>query len=140
MLLSFVQTNWMLLLVFIASGAMLVWPVVQRQTSSVKELGTHELTRLMNDRNPVVLDVREPKEVEGAKLPNAVHIPLSELASRATELASMTARPVVAYCGRGNRNAAAGRMLGKAGFTEIYALRGGLAAWRAAGLPLAKVS
>ena len=140
MLASFIQQNWMLVLVFVASGAMMVWPVVQRRLSSAKELGTHELTRLINDRNPVVLDVRETKELDGGKLPNAVHIPLSQLASRGGELSSLTARPVVAYCARGTRMATTARALGKLGFKEVYGLRGGIAAWRAAGLPVAKVT
>jgi len=134
----FVHHNWMLIVVFLASGGMLVWPVVQRRLSPVKELGTHELTRLMNDRNPVLLDVRETKEVEGGKLPNALHVPLSQLTARSADLSSMTSRPVVAYCARGTRSAAAARSLSKLGFKEIYSLRGGIAAWRAAGLPVAK--
>lgn len=138
MIVSFVQQNIWLVLLFIASGAMLVWPLVQRRLSSAKELGTHEATRLINDRNPVVIDVREAKELDGGKLPNAVHIPLSQLSSRSGELSAMTARPVVAYCARGTRIATAARALGKLGFKEVYGLRGGIAAWRAAGLPVAK--
>lgn len=138
MLASFVQQNVWLVVLFLVSGAMLAWPLVQRRLSSAKELGTHDATRLINDRNPVVIDVRETKEFDGAKLPNAMHIPLSQLASRAGELSALTARPVVAYCARGSRIATAARALGKLGFKEVYALRGGIAAWRAAGLPVAK--
>ena len=134
----FVQHNWMLILVFLASGGMLLWPLVQRRLSPVKELGTHELTRLINDRNPVVLDVRETKEAEGGKLPNAVHIPLSQMSTRASELSPLTSRPAVVYCTRGTRSPSAGRSLTKLGFKEVYALRGGITAWRAAGLPVAK--
>ncbi len=135
---SFLQNNWLLVLVFLASGAMLVWPLVHRRMSSLKELGTLELTRLINDRNPVLLDVRETRELEGGRLPNAVHIPLSQLDSRAKELSGMTGRPLVAYCARGNRTALAARALGKLGFKEVYGLRGGFIAWREAGLPIAK--
>lgn len=135
---QFVRDNWLLILVFVTSGAMLVWPLVQRRFSAAKEIGTHEATRLMNDRNPVVLDVRETKELDGARIPNAVHIPLSQLDARSAELASLTARPVVAYCARGNRAPIAARALGKLGFKEVYGLRGGFAAWRQAGLPVTK--
>lgn len=140
MLASFIQQNWMLVLVFVGSGAMLLWPLVQRRLSSAQEVGTMEATRLLNDRNPVVLDVRETKELDGARLPNAVHIPLSQLASRAGELSPLTQRPVVTYCARGTRMTSAARALAKLGFKEIYALRGGIAAWRAAGLPVAKAT
>ena len=135
---SFVQNNWMLILVFVASGAMLVWPYIQRRTGPAREIGTLELTRLMNDKNTVVLDVRETKEFEGGRLPNAMHVPLSQIGSRSGELEPMKSRPVVAYCARGNRSGLAARALAKLGFTEIYSLRGGIHAWRQAGLPIQK--
>jgi rhodanese-related sulfurtransferase len=135
----FVETNWMLVLVFIASGLMLLWPVIQRRISPAKELSTLELTRLINDRHPVIVDVREAKELEnGRTLPNAVHIPLSQFGTRLGELSSLTGRPAVAYCARGNRSITAVRALAKLGFKEAYSLRGGFEAWRQAGLPTAK--
>ncbi|MEP6656957.1 MAG: rhodanese-like domain-containing protein [Betaproteobacteria bacterium] len=135
---SFLQNNWMLVLVFLASGAMLLWPLVQQRISSLEELGTLQATRLINDRDPVILDVREPKEFEGGRLRNAVHIPLSQLDARGQELAPLTARTVIVYCARGNRTALAARVLTKLGFKEVFGLRGGMAAWRQAGLPVAK--
>lgn len=135
---SFLQNNWMLVLVFFASGAMLLWPLVQQRISSLEELGTLQATRLINDRDPVILDVREPKEFEGGRLPNAVHIPLSQLDARGKELAPLTGRTVIVYCARGNRTALAARVLAKLGFKEVFGLRGGMAAWRQAGLPVAK--
>lgn len=136
--LAFLQNNWMLILVFLASGGMLIWPHLQRRSGSVKELGTLEATRLMNGSNPVLLDIRETREYEGGRLAQALHIPLSQLESRGSELAPLKNRPILAYCERGNRSALAGKTLRKLGFTEVYSLRGGLAAWRQAGLPIAK--
>ncbi|CAG0965072.1 thiosulfate sulfurtransferase [Burkholderiales bacterium] len=134
---AFVEKNWMLILVAFVSGAMLVWPLVQRRFSSMKEIGTLAATQLLN-RDAVALDLRETKEYEGGRLPNAVHIPLSQLESRAAELAPMKSRPVIAYCARGQRSRGAGSALEKAGFKDIYHLTGGVAAWRSAGLPLEK--
>jgi len=56
--------------------------------------------------------------------------------ARAAELAKHAARPVIAYCARGQRSRMAASSLAKAGFSEIYHLNGGIDAWRAAGLPL----
>lgn len=133
---AFIEKNWMLILAFIASGVMLLWPLVQRRLSSVKEIGTLHVTQLINRENAVLLDVREAGEFEGGKLPNAVHIPLSQLGSRIAELAKMTSRPVVVYCARGQRSGAAGATLAKQGFANVYQLQGGLKAWKDAGLPV----
>jgi hypothetical protein len=84
---SFIQENWMLFLVLFSSGAMLAWPYVQRLASPIKEIGTVNAVQLINSRNAVCLDIREPREYEGGRVPNAIHIPLGQLASRVDELA-----------------------------------------------------
>jgi rhodanese-related sulfurtransferase len=133
---SFFQENWILFLVLFTSGAMLLWPYAQRLTSPIKEIGTTNAVQIINGRNPVLLDVREPGEYEGGRVPSAVHIPLGQLATRAEELAKLAARPVIVYCSRGGRTRSAQALLAKHGFKEIYHLLGGFAAWKAAGLPV----
>ena len=138
MLMSFLQNNWMLILVLVMSGVMLVWPLVQRRMSPAKDVGNLEATRLINSANAVLVDVRETKEFEGGRLPKAVHIPLSQLDSRGSELARYAGRPIVAYCMSGNRSRMAGRALARLGFADVYHLQGGYRAWKDAGLPVEK--
>lgn len=135
---SFAVKNWPLVLVFVLSGAMLLWPLLQRRLSPAREIGTLDATRLMNGENPLVLDVREANEISGGKLPNAVHIPMSQMKDRGAELAKHVARPVIVYCDRGSRSGAAVAELSRLGFTRVQSLRGGLRAWKEAGLPLSK--
>jgi rhodanese-related sulfurtransferase len=135
---SFIVNNWMLELIIVLSGAMLLWPLVQGRFSKVKEVGTLNATQLINRQNAVLLDVREAKEYAAGHLPDAMHIPLSELGGRGTELAKLTSRPVIAYCERGQRSRAAGSVLAKLGFAEVYQLTGGFRAWKDAGLPVEK--
>ena len=135
---SFFINNWMLELIMVLSGGMLLWPLVQGRFSKMKEVGTLNVTQLINRQNAVLLDVREQKEFAGGRLPNAVHIPLSELRNRGSELAKLTSRPVVAYCERGQRSRAAGGVLAGLGFADVYHLSGGFRAWKDAGLPVEK--
>ena len=134
----FLEKNWPIVLVMVVSGLMLLWPYVQRLLSPVRELGTHDATRMMNSDNAVVLDVREAKEAAAGRVPNAVQIPLSELKARVGELAKSVKRPVIVYCERGQRSRNAVGVLGKSGFERVYLLRGGFNAWRDAGLPVQK--
>ena len=135
--LAFIEMNWMLVTVALASGAMLVWPLVQRRFSPVKDLGTLGATQLLN-RDALLLDVRETNEYEQGRVPNALHIPLSQLAQRIGEVKGRHDQPVIVYCASGRRSRTAGATLAKAGFKDIYHLSGGIAAWRGAGLPLEK--
>jgi len=132
----FIEKNWILFIAFFLSGAMILWPLLQRRMSPVKEIGTLNVTQLINHQNALLLDVREANEFTGGKLPGAVHIPLSQLKDRTAELAKMTSRPVIVYCGLGRRARSASSVLANAGFASIYMLSGGLKAWKDAGLPL----
>jgi rhodanese-related sulfurtransferase len=134
----FIIANWPLVLVFVVSGAMLLWPLVQRRWSSAREVGAVAATQLINRQNAVILDLREQNEFVAGRLPNALHIPLAQLAPRGQELAKFIGRPVIAYCDRGNRSRAAAAALAKLGFTEVFTLQGGLRAWSDAGMPLEK--
>ena len=136
--LQFLQDNWLLLVAMIGSGAMWLWLTVRDRWSPIRAIGALEATQLINRRDALMLDLREPKAYEGGRVPNAVHLPQSQLASRGHELGKLTGRPVIAYCERGQRSRAAGAALTKLGFAEVYTLRGGLHAWSEAGLPVEK--
>ena len=135
---EFVTQNWSLALVFVVSGAMLLWPLIKGRLSSTEQIGTLEATRLINNENPLLLDVREPNEYDGGHLPDALHIPLSQIKDRSGELARHATRPVIVYCERGMRSNSAASALSKLGFPRVLELRGGLRAWRDAGLPTKK--
>ena len=136
--LAFAEKNWMLFATLVASGAMLVWPLMSRRVSGGREVGTLGATQLINTKNALLLDVRETKEIGGSKLPNAIHVPLSQLANRGAELTKYVSRPVIAYCDRGQRGRTATALLAKLGFKDVYHLQGGFKAWKDAGLPVQK--
>ena len=138
MFLTFLENNWPLVLVAIVSGAMLIWPAIQQRLGPTREVGAMQATQLINRQNALMLDLRETQEYEGGHVPNAVHLPLSQLADRGQELKKFTARPVIAYCERGSRSRGAAGKLAKLGYSEVYTLRGGLRAWADAGLPVEK--
>lgn len=74
-----------------------------------------------------LLDVREPHELEISALPDAVNIPLGQLASRLSELNS--ADDMVVFCKGGTRSARALELLASAGFKKVKNLKGGINAW-----------
>jgi len=84
-----------------------------------------------------VIDVREQVEVDASpmgRVPGSIVIPLSQLRGRTDEIERD--RPVVCVCPAGARSAVAAGVLEKAGFPQVANLRGGILAWRAAGLPV----
>ena len=95
----------------------------------MKEINVDELRRRLEvGEDLVVLDVREPDEVERAAIPGSVNIPLGEVTDRMGELDA--ARPTEVICARGVRSAKAVKALTAAGYTgELLNVTGGMKAW-----------
>lgn len=131
---KFLIDNIFLVIVAFASGAMLLWPAIQRRTAG-PALDTLGATRLINDTNAIVVDVRDPAEFAAGHLPNARNIPLAEIDKRAADLPQ--GKPVLVCCASGSRSGRAVAALRQGG-REVFNLAGGLQAWREAGLPVVK--
>lgn len=101
-----------------------------------KRLSAPEAVRLINDREPLILDVRAPGDFKRSHLLHAVNVPLAKLEERAAELSKDKTRPVLVYDALGGSAAEAAARLRKLGFSEAYPLRGGLNGWLGANLPV----
>jgi rhodanese-related sulfurtransferase len=76
---------------------------------------------------PVLLDVREPWELQTAKMANIVAIPMRDIPARSEELDDEA--PIVCICHHGARSAQVGMFLESRGFTHVFNLYGGIDAW-----------
>ena len=130
--------NMLLLGLAVASGAMLLWPFMTRAFRPSHVVGTFEAVQLINRRDAVVLDVRDTGDYNAGHIANARHIPESQVAERLRELEKFKARPIVVSDRTGARAPVVTGLLRKSGFNEAVALRGGVAAWQQASLPLEK--
>jgi rhodanese-related sulfurtransferase len=83
--------------------------------------------RIRSKDEILLLDVREPHELEISRLENTTLIPLGQLASRLSELNS--ADDMVVLCKSGTRSARALELLVSAGFRKVKNLKGGINAW-----------
>lgn len=96
----------------------------------IRPISARELAeRLKGEHPPVVVDVREPWEVEIASLPGAKAIPLGTLMRAHTAL-DATAETVL-VCHHGVRSMHAAMFLEQAGFERLLNLTGGIDAWSA---------
>lgn len=75
----------------------------------------------------VLLDVREPWEIETAGLPGALTIPMQEIPARLAELPE--ASPLVVMCHHGGRSQQVTNWLRAQGYDNAVNLTGGIDAW-----------
>jgi rhodanese-related sulfurtransferase len=124
---------------FAALGVAVVLLILNEMSHLVtgeKRLSPQEAVRLINDRHALVLDVRPTGDFKKGHILNALNVPQPKLAERLGELGKDTARPIVVYCALGGVAAQATHQLKKAGYAEVYPIRGGLNAWLGASLPV----
>jgi molybdopterin/thiamine biosynthesis adenylyltransferase/rhodanese-related sulfurtransferase len=90
---------------------------------------TVEELKAMRDRGDelVLVDVREPYEVEICQFPESVKIPLGALPENMNRLS--TAGEIVVYCKVGARSAQAVQFLRQAGYRNVRNLAGGIDEW-----------
>ncbi|HEY8902632.1 MAG TPA: molybdopterin-synthase adenylyltransferase MoeB [Chthoniobacterales bacterium] len=94
----------------------------------VPEISVEDLKRKQDAGEAfVLLDVREPYEYDIARIPGSKLIPLGQLHARLSELD--TADEIVIHCKSGYRSASALRELQAAGFSKLWNVTGGIAAW-----------
>lgn len=92
-----------------------------------------EVQELLEAKEALLVDVREPHEHRAGRVPGARPIELERLGWNAPTLPAD--RPIVFCCRLGIRAKLAAHAFRRVGF-EAYNLTGGVAAWHAAGLPL----
>jgi rhodanese-related sulfurtransferase len=87
---------------------------------------------LGRDPRPAILDVRGPDEFAGplGHIPDALNLPVSELAARLTEIKALKERPIILVCRTDKRSANAATFLWDSGFRDVHVLRGGMEQWQ----------
>lgn len=98
-----------------------------------KDLTPHQVKAALDAREILLIDVREPDEFAAEKIAGAVNVPLSTF--NPAGLPEANGKTVVLQCAGGKRSAMAVDRCQKANQAIETHLAGGLAAWKAAGLP-----
>ena len=94
----------------------------------VREISVLEL-KAMRDRGeqPLVLDVREEWELQLARIPDVVHVPMNQVPARLAELPREA--ETIVMCHAGGRSLRVAHFLADQGFKNFANLTGGIYAW-----------
>jgi len=132
--LNFLIENWMLLSIALASGSLLLWPVLQG--AATDGINPTEAIFKVNREKAVFIDVCSEQEYAAAHIKGARHVPLEQLNDKLNSIVRNKNLPVILVCASGNRSKRAVAIAQKIGYSQAYSLAGGLKAWKAANLPV----
>ncbi len=120
----------------LAAALVAVYELRFRAESQVT-VSPQDLIRLMN-QGALVLDLRPQEQFQSGHLAGARQFSGEQILKAGDTLKKHKEKPVVVYDDTGSLGGAAVRQLNAQGFTQAFALRGGLTAWRADNLPLSR--
>ena len=98
----------------------------------MQQIRARQLAEWLADDNrpdPVLLDVREPWEVDLCQLAGTQHIPMHLVPVRCDDINPN--RDVVVICHHGGRSMQVAMFLERKGFRSVHNLMGGVEAWAA---------
>ena len=132
---EFVTTNWVMILMWF----FLLGMIINSFLKSSFDISPQQAVQLMShETGGLVLDIREDKEYQSGHIKDSMHIPLSALKSRISELDKYKDNNIILGCRSGSRSGRACGILKKSGFEKVHNLRGGVLAWENENLPMNK--
>lgn len=138
-IIEFITNHYLLSAVWLVLAALCLYSLLGSRLTGYKTVDHQRATMLINRENALLVDVRSVDAYRKGHVAGARHIPASQIEkSQTSSLEKEKARPIIVTCENGT---AAGRVcshLLKQGHTAVYALKGGMAAWRDAGLPVTR--
>ncbi len=113
-----------------------IFHVLELENPNYHELKAAEAAELIENVNPLILDVRTPDEYKAGHIPGAGLLPVQVFAENIAKLEEYKEQDILVYCASGNRSTVASKMLIDSGFSRVYNLRYGIGDWMRNNLPV----
>jgi rhodanese-related sulfurtransferase len=133
--LEFVGNHTLLVGGLVFTFFLLVFTELRRKALDVSSVEPQDAVKLINN-DAVVIDLRSAEAFARGHIVNAKNIPFDEFTARSDALDKYKSKSIVTVCDAGTTSGKAVQLLQKAGIKDVYGLRGGIAAWSQANLPL----
>jgi rhodanese-related sulfurtransferase len=137
LIVKFLIDNWMLIAIALASGGMLLWPLVSSGMAA-GSLSANGAVQLINREKAVVIDVCETEEFAAGHVAGAKNLPLGQFEEKLPGTVKNKALPLILVCASGARANRALAIAKKLGYEQAQTLSGGLKSWKEANLPIEK--
>jgi rhodanese-related sulfurtransferase len=119
----------------VLSFLLVIFSELRRKLRGVMSLDPQQAVKLIN-ADAVVIDLRSQEAFARGHIVNSKNIPFDDLAANSDVIAKFRNKPIVAVCDAGMTSTRAVDKLRKSGLENVFGLRGGIAAWTQASLPL----
>jgi rhodanese-related sulfurtransferase len=111
--------------------------IVSEAKQQVKECTVGDVKQMLDEeKNFVLVDVREESEWNAGRIPGAIHLGKGVIERDIEKTIPDEKMAIVLYCGGGYRSALAAWNLQRMGYDHVISMDGGFRGWKEAGLPI----
>ncbi|MBA2651936.1 MAG: rhodanese-like domain-containing protein [Tatlockia sp.] len=133
---QFLLNHWVLWTLLVVVLILIYLNELFTQRKSAKELSPQAAVNLINHENAVVIDLRDAENFAKGHIIDATRASADDFGQKRMD--KFKKKPLILVCAKGLQSALLANKLKQQGFEKPMALKGGLAAWQAAELPIIK--
>jgi len=133
--LEFASNHMILVTALLVSFFLLIFTELRRKAGGITNIEPQEAVSLIN-ADAVVIDLRNADAFARGHIVNSKNIPFDELEANQEKLRKMASKAILTVCDAGTSSTRAVASMRKSGIESVYGLKGGIAAWTQANLPL----
>jgi rhodanese-related sulfurtransferase len=133
--LEFTSNHVLLVSALMISLFVAIFSELRRKASGLVNVDPTDAVKLINN-DAVVVDIRSADAFARGHIVNAKNIPHDELDGKIDQLEQYKGAPIIAVCDAGVTTTKVIHQLRSSGFESAFGLKGGMAGWGQAGLPV----
>ena len=135
-LVEFADNNRLIFLALLASWAVVMFYEMKLKATTLSQVSTTDAVRMIN-KGAIIIDVRPDGAYEAGHIVNAKNITLDAIQAD-QNVNKKKNKLLLTVCENGVSSNKAVNLLRKAGFENVFSLKGGLRQWRTDNMTLAK--
>jgi len=97
-LIEFIGNHPFLVTLFLAVLFLFLFTLYKEKSKAFQNVNIDQLTRLVNQQNAQLLDVRPKEAFDQGHIVNAINMPLEDITSGKAKLDKLKKKPIVVYC------------------------------------------
>ena len=133
--LEFAGNNTLLVSALFFSFFLLVFTELRRKAAGITNIEAAAAVTLIN-ADAAVIDIRSAESFAQGHIARAKNIPFDELQANVEKIDALKTDTIIAVCNAGVTSSKAVDLFRKHGIESVYGLKGGMAAWSQAGMPV----
>lgn len=138
-IMPFVKNHPILSLAWIALFIVIIYLTIKAKLTKVKIISNALAIHMMNKQEAVIVDLRSADHFKKGHITEALNIlPIDIKNGSIKPLEKHKESPIILVDDNGLTANASGDILFKAGFTQVFVLKDGIAGWNGENLPLVK--